>query len=170
VLWLAQLTEELSISFRDENLWRAAGTGLVFDAIILVVGLLTARFVGFVPKRASAGEMLGVGLSAGLVLSAAWTAVLGSNSRSAFLPVALGLAVALVLAGNQRIRPGKPVNVEEGHHQPALSQGTLTVRSAAVAAIGSIGFLLGAALLYGATLAPSPRDGVQPIDFQDGAF
>ena len=43
-------------------------------------------------------------------------------------------------------------------------------RRVLVATIGAAGLMLAIGLLFGATLAPSPRDGVQPVEFQDWAY
>ena len=39
-----------------------------------------------------------------------------------------------------------------------------------MAVLGGAVFIVAVALLYGSTLTPSPRDGVQPVEFKDEAF
>jgi hypothetical protein len=44
------------------------------------------------------------------------------------------------------------------------------LRSWVVPCLVAIAVIIGSALIYGATIAPSPRDGLQPVEFTDQAF
>ena len=72
--------------------------GCSFGGACLLFGIWLARFVGLLPPDAPAGETLGVGLASGLMVVAAVWAAIGSGGRSSFTPVAVGFAVAIVLA------------------------------------------------------------------------
>ena len=124
-----------------------------------MLGTWAARRVGLLDRNAPSGETLGVGLGAGLLLFAAWWATVGSAGRSAFTPVAIAFALALVLT---RFRgPGRP-EASGGNSRPRFS------RFGAAIAAGA--FVIGIGLIFGSTQAPSPRDGLQPVEFTDVGY
>ena len=105
---------------------------------------------------------------------AAWWAALWSGGRSSFTPVAVGFAIALALALARRVR-GREVGDVEARGQVAagnqLTQAHPPTRtSLLLTALGGAAFVIAVALLYGATLAPSPRNGVQPVEGPDAAL
>lgn len=137
------------VSERDTWLW--IGLALLFAGVCLIFGSWLARAVGLLSVDARAGETIGLGLATGLiVLSAVWAAI-WSGGRSAFTPAAVGFIVAIAVARRPRrlSRPGRGL----------------------LAAIGaSAGFLVAIGLLYGSTLAFSPRNSIQPIENPDHTF
>ena len=104
---------------------------------------------------------------------AAWWAAIWSGGRSSFTPVAVGFAVAIGLAVAQRARRHvaeaalvSEAVIEDGAATPRPSRRRFPVLTALAGGV----FVVAVALLYGSTLAPSPRDGVQPIEKTDMAF
>lgn len=94
----------------------------------------------------------GVGLSIGLVAFAAAWASIASAGRSAFVPSAVFLLGALVVGR------GRPTFRARLDH------------SSAAAALAVAAFLVAMGFVYAMTLAPSPRDGFQPIEFFDTGY
>src|SRR4051794_22095794 len=103
---------ELAITLADTTVWVTIGQGLLFGSVSLLFGVWIARFVGLLDAGASAGETLGVGLTSGLLVLASWWAALASGGRSSFTAVAIGFAVAVVLAAARRWRPVSQASVE----------------------------------------------------------
>ncbi|HEY8637389.1 MAG TPA: hypothetical protein VIL81_09015, partial [Candidatus Limnocylindrales bacterium] len=131
-----------------------------------------ARFVGLLERDAPAGETLGVGLAAGLLVLAAWWAAVASGGRSSFTPVAFGfaLAVGLALARRRRTEAAESPSAESlkvAREAPARSKRRTDW---VVACVGGAIFVIAVALLYGSTLVQSPRDGVQPLEVMDEAY
>lgn len=173
-MWLQSLAAELPITLADGTVWLSIGQGLLVSAICLLFGSWVARFVGLLSAEAPAGETLAVGLASGmLALTAGWAAV-ASGGRSSFTPVAIGFALSIALAARRRWRRVEDADsLVEGATtgdtvRPAL--GTARRRDLVVAVVGGGIFIVAVALLYGSTLMQSPRDGVQPLEFTDGAF
>jgi hypothetical protein len=171
---LQSLVSELAITVSDGAVWFAIGQALLFAAVCLIFGIGVARIVGLVAPGAPAGETLGVGLASGLMVLAAWWAAIWSGGRSAFTPVAIGFAVAIVLAVARRARlpatdAGSPGS--DGHlADTGESSGWSRHRPLILSALAGGVFIVAIALLYGSTMAPSPRDGVQPVENRDVAF
>ena len=171
---LQQLAAEFAITVTDGAVWLAIGQGLVFGGGCLLFGIWVARRVGLLASDAPAGETLGVGLASGLMVLAAWWAAIWSGGRSSFTPVAVGFAIAIVLAVVRRApAPAEaevgavPAGTGRGEPVPRWSRGTGPLILAGLA--GGV-FVVAVALLYGSTLAPSPRDGAQPFEKTDVAF
>ena len=164
--WLQSLASELAITIANADVWLSIAIALLGGATCLVLGTWVARTVGLIGPRAPAGETLAVGLGAGLmVLAAGWAAV-WSGGRSAFSPVAVGFAIAIGLAVGRRTRPsGEGATIDVAKPRAAAGRQSLVLVILAGAA-----FIIAVALLYGSTLAPSPRDGVQPVERTDVAF
>jgi hypothetical protein len=140
--------------------WLSILVGLLFGAFCCLLGTRIARRVGLLPLDAPPGETLGVGLATGLIVVATLWASVWSGGRSAFTPIAIALAAAVMLSGRPdqqpRARADRPGQPGIG---PILH-----------AALASAVFVVAVGLLYGATMAPSPRDGAQPIEFFDVAY
>ena len=122
---------------------------------------------------------LGVGLASGLIVFAAIWAAVWSGGRSSFTPVAVGFALAIGLAVAQRVRRRSaprsvPATGDDTADLDGESGSTTTRferrRALALAALGGAVFVVAIALLYGSTMAMSPRDGVQPMEKTDVAF
>ena len=174
--WLPSLASELAITLANGDVWRSIGVALVFGGLCLLGGTWVARTVGLLRSDAPAGETLGVGLACGLLVLAAWWAAIASGGRSSFTPVAVGFAIALVLALARRVR--RPTAADAAPAPGTLPDTDPTAptrssrrrRSLLLTTLAGAVFVVAVALLYGATMAPSPRDGVQPMEFRDPAF
>ena len=166
---------ELPITLADGTVWLSIGQGLLIGAVCLLFGVWAARFVGLLGSDAPAGEILGVGLGSGLLVLASWWAAIVSGGRSGFTPVAAGFALAIVFAAVRRWRrapdpePGA-ADAEVVDNVAAESVRPGRFRNLVVAIAGGAVFVTAVALLYGATMAQSPRDGVQPLEFMDEAY
>jgi hypothetical protein len=175
VTWLPSLAAELSITIANGDVWLSIAEALLFGCICLLFGTWVARTVGLLRSDAPAGETLGVGLASGLMVLAAWWAAIWSGGRSSFTPVAVGFAIAIALALARRVR--RSASTDAVVSASAESDGAEQIptrsahrRSLILAALAGAVFVVAVALLYGATMAPSPRDGVQPVEYPDEAF
>ena len=168
---LQQLLRELAITIANVDVWLSIGLALLLGGGCLAFGTWVARTVGLLKVDAPAGETVGVGLASGLLVLAAWWAAIWSGGRSSFTPVAVGFAVAIALALASRARRSRRSGStgDDSVAGPRSSSGYWR-RSHIIALGASACFLVGIALLYGSTMAPSPRDGVQPVEFNDEAF
>ena len=169
---LPTLAAELAITLADPSVWLAIGLALLLGGLSLVFGTWVARTVGLLRSDAPAGETLGVGLASGLMVLAAWWAALWSGGRSSFTPVAVGFAIALALALARRVRrPAAPAVLPSAETDaPPASGRSSRRRSLLLTVCGGAAVVVVVALLYGATLAPSPRNGVQPVEFWDEPY
>ncbi|HUQ77863.1 MAG TPA: hypothetical protein VM427_03180 [Patescibacteria group bacterium] len=95
---LQSLQDEFVITIANGDVWLSIGLALLLGAACWALGTWVARTVGLLESGAPAGETLGVGLSAGSMVIAAWWAAIWSGGRSSFTPVAIGFAIALGLA------------------------------------------------------------------------
>ena len=165
---------ELTITMSDATVWLSIGQALLFGGVCLLFGIWVARLVGLLPSDAPAGETLGVGLASGLMVLAAWWAALASGGRSSFTPVAVGFAIAVTLALVRRARPDvDPVPISAAPSEIAADtpeSRSTRLRNLAVAVLAGAVFIVALALIFGSTLTLRPRDGIQPIEFQDVAF
>jgi hypothetical protein len=171
---LPVLLSELAITMSNQQVWLSIGVALLLGGLCLLFGVWVARTVGLLRADAPAGETLGVGLASGLVVLAAWWAAIWSGGRSSFTPVAVGFAIALVLVLARRVRrpavAEAPPSATETDGDRAIPTRASHRRSLVLTTLGGAAFVVVVALLYGATLAPSPRNGVQPIEFWDEPF
>lgn len=168
--WLQSLAAELAISVSDGAVWLSIGQGLLFGAVCLALGIFVARLTGFLRADAPAGETLGIGLAAGLVIVAAWWAAVVSAGRSSFTPVAVGFAISIVLAVARRRRSSKQAPSTASGAGEASSGTSGRRRDMVIGLLGGAGVVVVLALLYGSTLTLRPRDDVQPIEFNDVAY
>ncbi len=166
---LQLLATEFVITITNVDVWLSIGLALSIGAASWAFGTWVARTVGLLKPGAPAGETLGVGLATGLIVLAAWWAAIWSGGRSSFTPVAFGFILAMGLAVRRRLRDGRSL-ITDRARPDRNRQGLYPRRSAALTAVGSGLFVLAVALLYGSTIAPSPRDGVQPVENPDQAF
>ena len=176
---LRYLMDEFAITVLDGAVWLAIGQGLLFGAVCLLFGTWVARRVGLLASDAPAGETLGVGLATGL-----------DGPRRLVGRDLVGRS-ELVHAGRDRIcdrdrpRSGSPTHECSGCGRHARPTGlgddssdrasddarpSSGYRLILVAALAGGVFVVAIALLYGSTMAPSPRDGVQPVENRDAAF
>ena len=95
---------ELEITVTNLEVWQSVALALVLGFGCLVLGVWLTRSIGLLRTNAPAGETLGVGLAAGLMLLTAWCATIGSGGRSSFTPVAIAFAIAVALAVLMRAR------------------------------------------------------------------
>lgn len=171
--WAELLASEVAIAVSNGEVWASIGLAIPLSAGCCVFGVWVARTVGLLDTAAPAGEVVGVGLASGLMVLTAWWAAFSSGGRSSFTPVAIGFIVALVLAATRRRRGsvldrGSPI--DDGRHDETPDRPLTVRRPLLSAAILSALFITGVALLYGSTISPSPRDGVQPIIERDTAY
>lgn len=169
---LQGLAAEAAITIANPDALLAIGLALLFGAGCWALGAWAARAVGFLRPDAPAGELLGVGLACGLVVAASFWAAVWSGGRSSFTPVAVGLAAALAWAIARRRRSSSAPELGSAGEKrpPATSSQASRGRSFVLAAACAGAFIVLVALLYGSTLSPSPRNGVQPIEGTDVAF
>ena len=170
--WIASLATELRITTLDLNVWISIGEALLCGGACLLFGLWIARSVGLLRSGAPLGEVLGVGLATGLLVSAAWWAAVASGGRSSFTPAALGfvLSIGLSLANQARRKVDiGPAGIapEVDRVRSSVSTGLPAKRVVGGTLLAACGFVVVVGLLYGATMAPSPRDGVQPVEGPD---
>ena len=176
MLWLQALAAEFAITMSNGEFWLSIGQALLFGSASLLLGIWVARKVGLLESGAPAGETLGVGLASGLMVLAAWWAALGSGGRSSFTPVAVGFAVAIALAVARRARPPavadsrKSAAAQIAVDETAPPSSWSRHRSLVLTALAGAAFVVAVALLYGSTMTPGPRDGVQPVEFMDEAY
>ena len=169
---LELLANEFVVSVTTIAVWQSIGLALALGAVCLALGIGIARVVGLLAPDAPAGDTVGVGLASGLtVITALWAGV-RSGGQSAFTPVAVGFAVAvgLSLVRRARTQTAKPAS-DPNFEPPGPLPSREPARRSLLVAAGMCGvFIVAIALLYGSTLAPSPRDGVQPVEFVDEAY
>jgi hypothetical protein len=176
--WLADelrwLADALAITVVDGTVWLAICQGLLLGGICLFVGTWVARTVGLLASDAPAGETLGVGLSTGLMVLAAWWAAIWSGGRSSFAPVAIGFVIAIAIAIARRLEvpaDGDAVAAAgTDNHLNHDARSRPNHRSMVLTMLAGGIFVVAVALLYGLTIAPSPGDGVQPVEDRDVAF
>jgi hypothetical protein len=165
---------EFAITITNDDVWLSIGLALLLGAGCLVFGTWVTRTVGLLRSDAPAGETLGVGLASGLMILAAWWAAIWSGGRSSFTPVAIGFVIAIGLVLIRRA--WRPAASAEAVASEAVNGGEEAAsrrsrrRSLVLTALAGGVFVVAVALLYGSTMAPSPRDGVQPVEFTDEAF
>jgi hypothetical protein len=168
-----QLAVEFLNTVGNGDVWLAIGLALLLGALFLLFGAWIARTVGLLRTDAPAGETIGVGLGSGLIVFAAWWAAIWSGGRSSFTPVAVGFAVAVglgIIYRRRRPRGTDPGDDSTGDEAEGASLRASRRRPLLVAAGAAGVFVVVIALLYGSTLATSPRDGGQPVEFIDQAF
>ena len=151
---MTDLASDLAAAIGDGRVWLALAVAGVAVVLLVLLGVPIARRVGLLPSVAEGdlADTFSVGLSVGLVAFGAVWAAIASGGRSVFVPVAVLLAAAVVVG------PGRP--------SVRLRLDRRSLRG--VAAVAAVLVALG--LLYATTIAPSPRDGLQPIEFFDVGY
>ena len=151
---MTSLLIDFMAAIGDARVWASLAIALLAVPVLVVIGLPVARRIGLLDASIDRdrGTTFAVGLSVGLVVVAAAWASLASGFRSVFVPVGIWLLLAFALGrGRASIR--------------------LTLDRRSIGAAGAVAaFLVVFGLLYAVTLAPSPRDGAQPVEFFDAAF
>jgi hypothetical protein len=143
----------------DGRVWLAFLAAFLLGGACVLLGVWVTRRVGLLDRDAPAGETLGIGLGSGLLIFAAWWAAIGSGGRSSFTPVALAFLIALV-----GVRAPKSSRREKDIGEAPARMSLFR------AAIAGAAFVVVVGLIYGATMAPSPRNGEQPLEFRDEAY
>ena len=167
------LVSEFLIEIGNSEVWVSIGLSLLLGAASWAVGTWVARTVGLIRSSAPAGERLAVGLGCGLMVLAAGFAAIRSAGRSSFTPVAVGFAIAIVIGwirGRQSSAAKARVQNLRSADGAVAGRAERGRRTMILTGVGAAGFVVAVALLYGSTMAPSPRAGVQPVEFNDEAF
>jgi hypothetical protein len=165
---LRMLVPNLTASISDTQAWISIAIAVLIAGLVLSIGAWIARRVGMLAAEAPDGETLGVGLGVGLLVVAVVWATVGSLGRSAFTPIAVTLVAAIALSGGTvRLVPGDWPRSVNGMFGRVRS---LRLPVGATTLVGGASFIVAVGLLSGATMAPSPRDGVQPVEFMDEAY
>jgi hypothetical protein len=171
---LELLVTEFGITIANGEVWGSVGLALLLGAALWLFGTWVARTVGLLRSDAPAEETLGVGLTCGLIVVAAWWAAIWSGGRSSFTPVAVGFAIGIGLVLALRLRRPPRILPLAGVARGKTGDRTAALRSREKAfvlpALAAAAFVVVVAMLYGSTMVPSPRDGVQPVEFVDEAF
>jgi hypothetical protein len=163
--WLRALPLEVDATLRNPAVLAAVLPLVVLGTVSLSLGVWLSRRIGALDPDAPAGETLGVGLGSGLLAVVAIFATWASSGRSSFTPIAVGLVAAAILTYAKRsVAPpaGRSAAEEDVDRRRAVSLIPTILASTA--------FLVLVGVLYGTTLAPSPRDGIQPVEFMDEAY
>lgn len=170
--WLYSFTAEFALTVMNAEVWQSIAYALVFAATTLALGAWSARRVGVLAMDAPPGEVLAVGLATGLVVVAAIWAAVASGGQSVFTPVAMMFVVVAVLSvlPSQAPEIDRPAAPPVRRTLPTLVLIGASARRMFPAAAFGASFIVAVALLYGATMAQSPRDGVQPLEFMDTAY
>lgn len=142
----------LGAAAADVRVWIALALAVGAIAILVPLGVLASRRVGILSAESDRLETFSLGLSVALVAFAAVWAAIASAGASVFAPSAVTVVAAIAIA------PGRPTL------RPRLDRPSVTAALWVVAFIVAIGFL------YAATIAPSPRYGLQPIEFFDTGY
>jgi hypothetical protein len=169
---LQTFVNEFAITTANGEVWLSIGLALVLGTVCWAFGTWVAQTVGLLRPNAPAGEVLAVGLASGLMVLAAWWATIWSGGRSSFSPVAIGFAMSIAVAVARRARrpPAGDASTSEEADTDRTPLRSLPRISLLLTAVAAGLFVIVVAILYGSTLAPSPRDGVQPVEFNDTAF
>ena len=153
---------ELALTATTASTWIAILQAFLLGAIVVAFGLWFGRRSRILGPEIAPAPRLGVALALGLcALISLWAAV-WSGGMSAFTPVAGTFALAF-LSTFSRNRTATTVEDATRLSEPGL-------RTWLPALSGPLLFIGAAALLYGATLAPVERGGVQPLEFLDEGF
>jgi hypothetical protein len=161
---------EFEALLKDPRVWLSMIEAIVAGAACLAIGIWVTRRVGILGTSAPIGETIGVGLGSGLVLVASIWAAVASGGRSGFTPVAFAFVLSILIAVRRPERDSGDVEhgtapvIPGGRQEERLSPHVANGIAAAAAFVALVG------LLYGATIAPSPRDGQQPVEFHDQPF
>jgi hypothetical protein len=162
--------DNLGAALVDPRVWAALVVALVCFIGLFAVGYLFGRWTGVLDDSAPEAEIVGVALAIGLVVIALFWAAIASGGRSAFTPSAVVLAACLLLVAIRARAKRRTVWATRsadpdpnGRKRPERRVGLAAFTGAALF-VGLVG------LTYGSTMAPSPRDGVQPVEFMDEAF
>jgi hypothetical protein len=141
---------------------------LLVGGLSLALGIWVTRRLGVLDRHAPAGETIGIGLAAGLLVLVSIWAAIGSGGRSVFVPVAIAFAGAIGLGRRARVDDTPLTSVVE----PTASDESRTRHKVAFgrALLNASLFIVTIGLTYGATMAPSPQDGRQPVEFMDQAY
>jgi hypothetical protein len=143
---------DLAAAIGDGRVWVALGLACLAGLLLLLVGVLIARRVGLLDPEGDPTETFSVGLSLGLVAFAAAWASIASAGGSVFVPIAAAIVLAIAVG---RGSPSLRLHIDR--------------RSARVGVAAAF-FLVAIGLLYATTIAPSPRDGYQPVEFFDVGY
>ena len=164
--WLGVVWRDLVAAMSDGRIWISFAIALLLGTTCLLAGSWLAKRIGVLAPDAPVGETVGVGLGTGLLVFAAFWAAVFSRGMSAFVPVAVAFATAIVLGVR---RPG----LRRQSRSPSIRSpqgGGASRRSPVIGLLAGAAFVVFVGLVYGLTIAPSPRGGAQPVEFMDEAY
>ena len=157
---------DLVAAMSDGRVWFSFVIALALGTTCLLAGSWLARRMGLLALDAPLGEIMGVGLGTGLLVFAAFWAAVFSRGMSAFTPVAVACAIAIALGLRRKAPPRQSSSPPRRFHQDLRAPR----RSLVNGLLAGAAFVVLVGLLYGLTIAPSPRAGVQPVEFLDEAY
>jgi hypothetical protein len=137
--------------FMDPAAWWAWFVAVMVAALAGGVGWLVVRRAQLLPARAAALDLVAISMGIGLIAVAAGYAAVKSGGASAFTPSAIALFIALCIG-----RGSTPYGRAR--------------RSTQLVILGLAGAAWLVAIVHGTTIAPSPRDATQPLEFMDEAY
>jgi hypothetical protein len=164
VEWLGLLPGEIAAILADQHAWLAiVAAGVLFAGAALVGGAIVRTF-GLLPASCGELERWAISLSVGVLAIVATWATVRSGGRSSFTPIGASIVLAMAAAAFRRLRSGT------AEQTPTAEVRHLNRGAVGRWAVGLLGLVFAIGLIYGSTMAPSPRDGVQPVEFMDEAY
>jgi hypothetical protein len=148
---ISRVVEDAAAFISDPGVW---WSWVILTALTLLaagVGAVIGRRVGLIREDASPSEALGLALGIGLLACAVTYATVRSGGTTVYLPAFVGLLAAIAFGRGQ-------VRSEGGLGRYAAPLAAVLLSAVAVS------------ILYGITIAPSARNGMQPVEFMDEAF
>jgi hypothetical protein len=155
----------LGAAMADPSVWLAIGVSLVATALVFAPGYVLARGVGLLDTDGQESEILGVSLAVGLLVWCVLWAAVASGARSAFTPAALAIGASVIVAFRST-RPLHPLLARTRSRRGVRIRFPL----GATTTLGAGALLIVLALTYASTMTPSPRAGIQPLEYTDEAY
>ena len=148
---ISRIVEDAGAFFADPGVWWSWAVLAATTLVAVGIGTGIGRRIGLIREGAAPGEVLGLGLGLGLLACAVTYATVRSGGTTVYLPAFVGLLATTAL-GRGRLGPPR------GLRRYAGPMVVLLLSAVAVS------------VLFGVTIAPSPRNDVQPVEFMDEAF
>jgi hypothetical protein len=155
----------LGAAMADPSVWLAIGLSLIAMAFVFGLGYVLARGVDLLDPVGQESEILGVSLAVGLLATCVLWAAVASGARSAFTPAALAIGAAGIAA----FRSTRPLHAVLAWTRSRRAVG-IRFPLGATTTLGAGALLIVFALTYASTMTPSPRGGIQPLEYTDEAY